>query len=660
MIKNEEFADVCINGGCKHREVSGGGTPIVDSPDTPLDFVATTTGETTVELTWTLNMDSTEGYDVFVDGVFETTVFSSPATIIELSPWTEYEFSLQAFNPSGARSAVVYDTAKTQDNTPPTMPGSISASPISETQVNLSWLNSVDNDQVAGYEIRMGLDEVGMGPILATTTNLYYNATGLTSGQTVYFDVRAYDRAGNFSPSARRGAVLPDLTAPTTPANLTATPSGFDMQLQWDDSFDAGTLIGYTINKNGSPFAFTSVSEFLDITYSGSMNTTYSVIAVDGAGNTSGSAVVTVLSVDRQVNATLLWQSSLAYTSNTAHVGHHMMHAVDQVNGVIIANETSAFNLGVRSIDRGLTWGAIPTSMGPDSTYICNGIQFDPVSGDWICFFRSNGSPSNQRWTGSTDNGSTWVVLNPVSTAVNSYNLGFGMNPINGVLGTLAGNSAFVVYATVLDPFQNWTGTDSFAGSISTGDSGGKFGSGWLSSSHFAGTFGSSLFLAETTNPLDVTPPHKYISGAGVDGRAIAFGHSCGYGLSLSSVGVNSMILRKFTYDLPTSIPNEVVDFSPASLSTTWKANIWFTLDEKFILACRHPNVEDIILLKRMDPNNGVWSATTFLTLPRLHYSVSGDRTGGNLWRICWLGGSEYTFSYISSTNRHTICKFVF
>lgn len=76
------------------------------------------------------------------------------------------------------------------DTTPPTAP--VLSSPThGTTTVNLSWTASTDNVSVSGYEVYQD------GVIIATTSSLSYNATGLTASTLYDFLVRAKDPAGN-------------------------------------------------------------------------------------------------------------------------------------------------------------------------------------------------------------------------------------------------------------------------------------------------------------------------------------------------------------------------------------------------------------------------------------------------------------------------------
>lgn len=87
-----------------------------------------------------------------------------------------------------------------------------------------------------------------------------------------------------------------DTAAPTAPANLTATLSGTTADLTWTASTDNVGVTGYRVTRNG-----TLITTVINTFYNDSNRTpgtyTYTVAAVDGAGNVSAasnSATVTV------------------------------------------------------------------------------------------------------------------------------------------------------------------------------------------------------------------------------------------------------------------------------------------------------------------------------------------------------------------------------
>src|SRR5262249_48852180 len=132
----------------------------------------------------------------------------------------------------------------TSDTQPPTAPSGLSATPISVSQIDLSWTASSDNVGVTGY-----LVESCQGAGCATLTQIgsasstSYSSTGLILGTSYSYRIRAADAAGNLSNyssvvTAVTQAV--DATPPTAPSNLTATAvSSSQITLTWTASTDA-------------------------------------------------------------------------------------------------------------------------------------------------------------------------------------------------------------------------------------------------------------------------------------------------------------------------------------------------------------------------------------------------------------------------------------
>lgn len=83
------------------------------------------------------------------------------------------------------------------DVTAPSIPTDLGASPISNTQIDLSWNASTDNIGVVGYRIFRD------GGLVATTTSTSFSDTGLTPLTTYTYVVQAFDIAGNNSNPSR-------------------------------------------------------------------------------------------------------------------------------------------------------------------------------------------------------------------------------------------------------------------------------------------------------------------------------------------------------------------------------------------------------------------------------------------------------------------------
>ncbi len=107
------------------------------------------------------------------------------------------------------------------DDELPTTPDPVTATPLSQTQIDVTWGASTDNVLVVGYQLFR--DNVQ----IATTTLLAYNDTGLVPNTTYSYSVRAFDLFGNFSstsvPVSTTTFAIPP-TPPATPPQISILP----------------------------------------------------------------------------------------------------------------------------------------------------------------------------------------------------------------------------------------------------------------------------------------------------------------------------------------------------------------------------------------------------------------------------------------------------
>jgi serine protease len=135
----------------------------------------------------------------------------------------------------------------TTDTTPPTAPGSPTASAPSGTQINLSWPAATDNVGVTGYQVErcQGVGCATFGLIASPTTTGYLD-TGLTPATSYSYRVRAQDAVGNVSPYS------PFITA-TTLTSATNRTTLFTDTFNRADNTDLGADYagGYTGSTTG-------------------------------------------------------------------------------------------------------------------------------------------------------------------------------------------------------------------------------------------------------------------------------------------------------------------------------------------------------------------------------------------------------------------------
>ena len=189
---------------------------------------------------------------------------------------------ISATNSFGTGQATLVWTVVT-DITAPSVPAGLVASNLSSTSSRLVWNPSSDAFGVSAYEVKR--DSVSLGTVSGTAMTL----TGLSAGTTYSLTVRARDGIGNWSAwSAPLSHVQATVGPPIAPevfgyAHRTDTT----ITLLWSPSRGPLPIVEYRIFRAGVEIATVS-----DLTYSDSglpQNTlqSYTVRAVDSAGNVS-------------------------------------------------------------------------------------------------------------------------------------------------------------------------------------------------------------------------------------------------------------------------------------------------------------------------------------------------------------------------------------
>lgn len=282
------------------------------APSAPTNLMATSASPTQINLSWTAATDdvAVTGYRLErCQGVACSNFapLTSPAATTfndtGLSPSTSYSYRVRATdaatNLSAFSSTATTSTPAAPDTTAPSAPTNPSATAASDTQINLSWTASTDNVGVTGYKVER-CQGAGCSNFtqIATPAGTTFNNTGLAPSTSYSYRVRATDAAVNLSPFSAIATTSSsaDTTAPSAPANLTATAaSSTQINLSWTASTDDIAVTGYSLERcqgaactTFAQIATPTGTTFNDTGLTASTSYSYRVRATDSAGNLSG------------------------------------------------------------------------------------------------------------------------------------------------------------------------------------------------------------------------------------------------------------------------------------------------------------------------------------------------------------------------------------
>jgi chitodextrinase len=196
-------------------------------------------------------------------------------------------------------------TAAPRDTQPPTIPGNLRTTNVTQTSVSLAWNPSTDNREVLFY----GAWAPGLPVIYVNQPGTTATFTGLHPGTTYAFRVQAWDGTNWSWPSTILNVTTrPDVVAPSAPSGLALADSvhGFPVDgvtaskvlVSWVNATDDFGPLTYQILVNGvvSPDVYDTRPAGTPISATSKAwvrqlepGTTYAltVRAVDGGGNIS-------------------------------------------------------------------------------------------------------------------------------------------------------------------------------------------------------------------------------------------------------------------------------------------------------------------------------------------------------------------------------------
>lgn len=227
------FSFSAVNEAGESAKTEACATTLNAKPITPYDFTATATGESTIELSWSLANRATS-YNVYQGNDKIATVTETTYTVEGLEPETTYCFTVTAENEVGESDKTEEKCAKTEESIPDAPV--VTATATSHNEILLSWEAVKGATKYNIYSAGFHIDE---------TTETNYTVTPVAANTETCIIVRAANSKGE-SGDAEACAT----TKPYAPTNLMATAKGtLSIKLSWADSNNGVT---YNIYQGSS------------------------------------------------------------------------------------------------------------------------------------------------------------------------------------------------------------------------------------------------------------------------------------------------------------------------------------------------------------------------------------------------------------------------
>ena len=209
-------------------------------PLPPSGLTATAINSHRVDLAWTDNSNNETGFRIerctgstlaCAGGPFGTvgTVGANVTTFSDttVAPSTTYTYRVWSFNGAGdsPTSSNLAEATTPAPPSPPAAPSTLTATPVSSSQINLSWMDNSNNEDGFKIERCIGAGCSNFSPLAQVAANVTtYSDTGLSPSTTYRYRVYAFNDGGNSGYSNEAEATT-FAAPPAAPSNLTATPS---------------------------------------------------------------------------------------------------------------------------------------------------------------------------------------------------------------------------------------------------------------------------------------------------------------------------------------------------------------------------------------------------------------------------------------------------
>ncbi|WP_428326851.1 fibronectin type III domain-containing protein [Nitrosopumilus sp.] len=289
--------------------------PTLTEPDRVTGLSATAISPNQIDLSWDEPSDggspitgyqierkkASDAWEIYIADTGNTnTTYSDQG----LEPDTRYRYKVSAINAIGMGTASTVKTATTLAITEPDRVTGLSATVISQTQIDLSWNEPYDGEsQITGYQIERKKASDAWEIYIADTgnTNTTYSDQGLEPDTRYRYKVSAINAIGMGTASATVSATTLAPGVPSAPLNLQGSPTCCTVNLTWTTPYHGGSpiidyIIEYSDDGNNWNEFNDGLSIITSVTVTGLATDTeyhFRVFAVNSVGTGPSSNVIT-------------------------------------------------------------------------------------------------------------------------------------------------------------------------------------------------------------------------------------------------------------------------------------------------------------------------------------------------------------------------------
>jgi LmbE family N-acetylglucosaminyl deacetylase/3-mercaptopyruvate sulfurtransferase SseA len=360
-------------GNSGYSNIASATTPAAPTvPAAPTGLTATAVSSSQINLTWVDNATNETSYRVerSTDATTFTTLVTLGANVTTysntgLTASTTYYYRVLASNSVGNSAYSNTASATTAPPPPPATPSGLTATAVSSSQINLTWVDNATNE--TSYQVERSPDGTTFTALVTLGANVTtYSNTGLTASTTYFYRVRAANGGGNSAYSNVASATTTGLP-PAAPTGLTATAvSSSQINLTWVDNATNETSYRVERSPDGTTFTTLTTLGANVTTYSNTglvASTTYfyRVLASNNAGNSAYSNIASATTSPPPPPAAPSGLTATAVSSS-------------QINLTWVDNATNETSYRVERSPDGTTFTALVTLGANVTTYSNTGL----------------------------------------------------------------------------------------------------------------------------------------------------------------------------------------------------------------------------------------------------------------------------------------------